>query len=132
MAIRHPSVFLGAKLEFEEWGFNTLHELTVFKNPNYVHNFFAFLALKLGLLGGFSILAALGAWIYQSVQMIFHRAGHGGIGPGASALAVWIAYITWSVFCPELIDFGDAPFFGLFLACWMVTDHAFDSRSVSD
>jgi O-antigen ligase len=123
---------LGARLEFEEWGFNTLSEEIVFKNPNYLHNFFAFLALKLGLLGGLSILAALGAWMYQSIQMIFHRTRLGGVGPGAASLAVWIAYIAWSVFCPQLIDFGDAAFFGFFLACWMATDHGSPPGSSSD
>jgi O-antigen ligase len=114
---------LGARLEFEEFGHNTLGEQTVMKNPNYIHNFFAFLALKLGLLGGLSILAAFIAWIYRSVQMVSHRTRHGGVGPGAASLAVWIAYIAWSVFCPQLIDFGDAPLFGFFLACWMARDH---------
>ena len=123
---------LGARLEFEEFGHNTLGEETVIKNPNYIHNFFAFLALKLGLLGGLSILAALIAWIYRSVQMISHRTRHGGVVPGAASLAVWIAYIAWSVFCPQLIDFGDAPLFGLFLACWAAEDHGFTPGSASD
>jgi len=123
---------LGARLELEVLGYNTLGEKTVIKNPNYIHNFFAFLALKLGLLGGLSILAAFIAWICRSVQMISHRTRHGGVGPGAASLAVWVAYIAWSVFCPQLIDFGDAPLFGFFLACWMAADHGFASGSASD
>jgi hypothetical protein len=123
---------LGARLEFEESGYNTLGEETVIKNPNYIHNFFAFLALKLGLLGGLSIFAAFFAWIYRSVQMISHRTRIGSVAPGAASLAVWFAYISWSVFCPQLIDFGDAPLFGFFLACWMAADNGSPPASASD
>ncbi len=115
---------LGARLEFEEPGFNALAQRIVFKNPNYIHNFYAFLAFKLGAVGGLAILVALGAWIFRSVQMVVRNSQSWGAEPGAASLAVWIAYAAWGVFCPQFIDFADAPLFGFFLACWVAAEHS--------
>jgi hypothetical protein len=112
---------LGARLIYEKYGYNTLGEYTLMKNPNYIHNFFAFLAFKLGIFGGLAVLTALTAWVVRSIQMVASHRALGSVAPGAAALSVWIAYTAWSVFCPQYIDFGDAPLFGLFLACWMAS-----------
>ena len=56
--------------------------------------------------------------------MVYRGAREFDAEPGAASLAVWIAYAAWGVFCPQLIDFADAPVFGLFLACWVAVDHS--------
>ncbi len=83
---------------------------------NYVHNFYLFLPVKLGVVGSFAVLAALGLWTTWSV-----RAARGCHSEPQrtfviAASAIWIAAAVWNAASPEFIDFHLAPLWGLLLA----------------
>ncbi|MCB1036280.1 MAG: hypothetical protein KDD47_20820, partial [Acidobacteria bacterium] len=81
---------------------------------HYIHNFYAFLLFKLGLVGGLMLLAGVVVW----VRALLRRRGSPEGGMEAAALAaIWLSYLVWALVSPEILDFRLAPLFGLLLAC---------------
>jgi hypothetical protein len=83
---------------------------------NYVHNFYLFLPVKLGIVGGAGVLGALVLWVAWTV-----RAARGCRREPQrtfliAASAVWIAAAAWNLACPEFIDFRLAALWGLLIA----------------
>ncbi len=81
---------------------------------HYVHDFYAFLLFKLGLVGGGVVLLAALAWARGSVRTARSGAAGGDWAPAVAA--AWCAYLAWAFTSPELTDFRNAPLFGLVLA----------------
>jgi hypothetical protein len=83
---------------------------------NYIHNFYIFLLVKLGVVGSLLVLAALAIWIrltLRSALALPHGPGRAFL---ASAAAAWLAGCLWSIACPEILDFRFAPLWGLLIA----------------
>jgi O-antigen ligase len=83
---------------------------------NYVHNFYLFLAFKLGVLGTLMVLCAVA--LFTAVPW---RGSRRARDPSvrrflAAATAIWVGYAVWNVACPQLLDFRMAPLWGLLIA----------------
>jgi hypothetical protein len=85
-------------------------------DQNYVHNFYAFLLWKLGLVGTALVAAALGLWL----AMLVAWARGAPAGPRRSFLAAasgaWVGCLALAVSSPEILNFRVAPVLGLLLA----------------
>ncbi len=86
--------------------------------PNYIHNAYMFLLYKLGIVGTLLVLGAAATWLLRP------WAQRRRLPDGAAATAVWVTVLTWSVACPELIDFRVAPLLGLLVAATAVRPNA--------
>lgn len=85
---------------------------------NYIHNFYAFLLYKLGVVGSLLVATALTLWIGRASQLC-QRPQTGDplldLVPTAT-LSILAAYLIWGLSSPELINFRIAPLLGLLLA----------------
>ncbi len=82
---------------------------------NYVHNFYLFLPVKLGLLGALAVLAALAvlvAGLTRATLASPRGADRRFLAAGAAALG---GYVVLSVSSPELLNFRVTPLLGLLL-----------------
>jgi hypothetical protein len=86
------------------------------EDTNYIHNFYFFLLVKLGLVGaalaGWALFLWL-TWTWRACRAAAPGAGRAFLAAGTAA---WIAYLVWSVASPQLADFRMVPFLGLLLA----------------
>jgi hypothetical protein len=83
---------------------------------NYIHNFYLFLLLKLGLFGAAVLLVLLALWIGWTVQETRASRREPQKTFLTAASAVWSAAVIWNLVCPEFIDFRMAPLWGLLIA----------------
>lgn len=107
---------LGAKFPLEAWGRDAAGRPVADPRPNYIHNFYAFLLFKLGLLGGGLVLAALVLWLAAAWGAARARPAGFARALAAATAAALAAYAIWSVASPEILNFRVAPLWGLLLA----------------
>lgn len=107
---------LGARYRLDSPGWDNRGHWVYYEDVNYIHNFFAFLLYKLGLLGGGLVLAALALWLVwgakraRRAERSLERAC---VAAGAAAL---IAATVWSLSSPVFLNFRLAPLWGFLLA----------------
>jgi O-antigen ligase len=106
---------LGARFSFQAFSYDTLGQRILIANPNYIHNFYAFLLYKLGVFGTLLILGSICAWIGWAVHVLCDLRATSGAHWIAAYLAILVAYLAWGIFCPELIDFRVAPVVGFLI-----------------
>ncbi len=80
---------------------------------HYIHNLYAYLLFKLGLIGGGALLAAIFIWLFYLLGRRRHADGMGW--EAGALLAIWCAYLAWGLTSPEILDFRLAPLFGMLL-----------------
>lgn len=107
---------LGARYEASTWGYDSLGNWVFYDRVNYIHNFYAFLIYKLGLIGGGMVLAALLLFSTHLIRSTLKHPQGAERTFFAAASAAWIGYCVWSVASPELINFRTAPLWGLTVA----------------
>ena len=107
---------LGARFELHEVGFSATGVPMRIHNPNYIHNFYAYLLYKLGLLGSALAAGAIGCWLVTPRLEIRRTRATSAVHLPIAALAIWITYLVWAVLSPELIDFRVAPLIGMMVA----------------
>ncbi len=106
---------LGARYGFRAWGWSDTGERVFVEHPNYIHNFYAFLLFKTGVVGTAAVLAALALWL-AALRRAVREAGETASRWLATAVGVALAaYVAWSLVCPEILDFRVAPLWGLLL-----------------
>jgi hypothetical protein len=116
---------LGATFAFDTMGYNGRGHVVQYHNPNYIHNYYLFLLYKLGVVGGASVLLALGLFVGLPVRRAFHhQAGSPSRYLLAAAAGCWISFLAWSFVAPEILDFRMAPLWGLLLAATTATARA--------
>lgn len=110
---------LGALFAFPSYRLVGEGERVPIAETNYIHNFYLFLAYKLGLAGGLALIGL--GWI----AIWSWRVGRAdGLAAAARALpravaAAWAAFGLWGLSSPELVNFRVAPLWGLLIAaCW--------------
>ncbi len=101
---------LGATVGHAIPSFDDHGERIVLERTNYLHNFYLFLVLKLGIFGLLPFAAIL-VFIVQARQL-----GQKGAWLGRATTATWLAYALWSVTSPEILDFRRAVLWGLLIA----------------
>jgi hypothetical protein len=107
---------LGAIFPFQNSGWDAAGNRTSYPTASYIHNFYLFLAFKLGVAGiaalmGIGLMAAAAAR-----RALAHRRSPQREWLAPIAAAVWIAYLVWSVSSPEILDFRVAPILGALVA----------------
>ena len=108
---------LGATVALDTKGYNNSGQVVQFGETNYLHNYYLFLAYKLGMLGTLLVLAALAAVVVAAVRGGSRFAG--GLPERLFLSAVagsWVAYAFMSLAAPEILDFRMAPLWGLLFA----------------
>ena len=102
---------LGARFDFKSrWG----------DRPNYIHNFYAFLLYKTGIIGTVLVLAAMSLWIGFTFVAARRARDPWRRAFLWAVFSAWIGYAVWSLACPEILDFRMAPLWGFVIA---VTGH---------
>ena len=107
---------LGARYAFEIGGVDDQGNLVAEHHPNYIHNFYAFLLFKTGVLGTLAVVAALLLWTVAAVSQVRHAPDSRARLYGSAIGAALLAYALWSIACPEILDFRFAPLWGFALA----------------
>lgn len=107
---------LGATFAFDNLTWTPDGRQVRVPEASYIHNFYLFLAFKLGLAGVAALtgLLSIAWWVIGAV----HRGGGRGssVWIAAGAGAAWLAYLAWSVTSPEIYNFRVAPLWGAVLA----------------
>lgn len=87
------------------------HRITI-PRASYIHDFYLFLAFKLGLAGLAALcgLVTIVVWTFRRA-LAGRRSGYANWLLAASASG-WLAYLIWSVTSPEIYDFRMAPIWG--------------------
>lgn len=106
---------LGARYQFGAWGWSDTGQRVFVDQPNYIHNFYAFLLFKTGVVGTAAVMSALILWLAA-----LRRAQQTATAPrerhlAAAGFAALAAYAVWSLVCPEILDFRVAPLWGFVL-----------------
>jgi O-antigen ligase len=122
---------LGARFEFQARGYDALGERVLITNPNYIHNFYAFLLYKLGLVGTLLVLGSIATWIGWSVRCLVGSRGDHRVHFAVAYISIWVAYLAWAAFCPELVDFRVAPVVGFLIGTlgWLEVEDRMDASS---
>ena len=108
---------LGATVALDTVGYNNWGSVVRYGRTNYIHNFYLFLAYKLGLFGTVLVLAALAGFVAAAVRDGSRFAGGSPQRLFLAAVAAgWVAYAFMSVAAPEILDFRLAPLWGLLAA----------------
>jgi len=111
---------LGARFAFDNYTWTREGRQVKTQKASYIHNFYLFLAFKLGVAGIAALagLVLITSWLFS--VSIPATSGRGGRWFVVAAAAAWVAYLAWSVTSPEIYDFRLAPLWGaLFATCWM-------------
>ncbi len=115
---------LGALVQFSNSGWTDDGRRRELPLASYLHNFYVFLAFKLGLAG----LAALAGLLliagWTASQAWRRRSEPGEQWMLAAALGCWVAYLLWGVSSPEIIDFRVAPLLGAVVAASVTAGRA--------
>lgn len=93
------------------------------KTVNYIHNFYAFLLFKLGVVGGLGVLAALGIFGVQAWRKA-RRADGEERWLLAAAAGTWPAYVVLAISSPEILNFRAAPLLGFLVAAMVAASSA--------
>ncbi len=121
-AARVPTVLLGhglgARYRFGAWGWSDTDERVFVDEPNYIHNFYAFLLFKTGVVGTVAVLLALALWLVALGQVARTADAATGSCLADAAFAALTAYLLWSLACPEILDFRVAPLWGLVIGAF--------------
>lgn len=114
---------LGATFAFANSSWDDQGRRTTVPIASYIHNFYIFLAFKLGLVGGPLALAGLLAVLAWALREGVRRAGGERGRWAVTALGVGlVAYLVWSVVSPEIYDFRVAPLWGVLIAAAVASD----------
>jgi hypothetical protein len=83
---------------------------------NYLHNFYVFLAFKLGIVGGALVAGALALWMGSLVA--WSRRAPAGAARRflAASTGAWAGLLVLAVSSPEILNFRVAPVLGWLLA----------------
>ncbi len=107
---------LGATFALDTIGYDAQGSFGRIRHPNFIHNFYLFLAFKLGALGTVAVLAALALFVRAAVRSARNEPLESSNRRFfAAAAAAWITYILWSAAAPEILDFRVAPFWGVLI-----------------
>ncbi len=107
---------LGAVVPFANSSFDEAGRRVTVPTASYLHNFYVFLAFKLGAMGVVALAGLLIVAGWTGVLGV-RRARSGDDGWfELSAAAAWAAYLVWSVSSPEIYDFRLAPLWGALVA----------------
>jgi hypothetical protein len=107
---------LGATFNFRNGSFDDRGRRIMLPTASYIHNYYVFLAFKLGLTG-FVALAGIGLLVgWTLARGVRERAVANADWLAAAAAAVWFAYLTWDLTSPEILDFRAVPLLGALLA----------------
>jgi O-antigen ligase len=122
---------LGARFEFQARGYDSLGQRVLITNPNYIHNFYAFLLFKLGVVGTLLVLGSIATWVGWSVRCLVANRGSHRVHFAVAYTSIWAAYLAWAAFCPELVDFRVAPVVGLLIGTlgWLEVEGRMDASS---
>lgn len=107
---------LGARYRLDAPGWDNRGHWVHYEDVNYIHNFYAFLLYKLGVVGGGLVLAALALWLVWGVKRA--RGAERSLERAcvAAGTAALIAATLWSLSSPVFLNFRLAPLWGLLLA----------------
>lgn len=124
---------LGARFDLRTMMWNWDGRRIWVEAPNYIHNFYAFLLYKTGLLGLIATLTAMMLWALTLRQARDAGKAREERTLWAAALAALGAYAVWSLVCPEILDFRIAPLWGFLLAaCGVSRSAASDAQVARD
>jgi hypothetical protein len=112
---------LGARLDFETLGYDIHGQLVKVENPNYLHNFYAFLAYKTGFVGLLTVLASFVMWAWGLHRCARHSEDPFDVAFHGAASAAFLGYALWSLVAPEILDFRNAPIWGAVLGAAAVS-----------
>lgn len=104
---------LGATFDFQSYTWDRDGNAIFSEEASYIHNFYLFLAYKLGL-AGIVLLAGL-SLIVGWTALVSWRIGAEAWFTSV-AVACWVAYLLWSITSPEIYDFRVAPLWGGLIA----------------
>ena len=90
------------------------------QDAHYIHNFYAFLLYKTGIVGTVLVLAALSLWIGFTFVAARRARDPWRRAFLWAVFSAWIGYAVWSLACPEILNFRMAPLWGFVIA---VTGH---------
>jgi len=108
---------LGATYRVDTVAFDDRGAVVPFGEVNFLHNYYLFLLLKLGLAGAAAHLAALVLWTVAAVRGALAAPRGGFDRPfAAGAAAIWVSYAVMGIAAPHLATFRLAPIFGLLAA----------------
>jgi hypothetical protein len=109
---------LGATFAYPNSSWDDDGHRALAKSASYIHNYYIFLAFKLGLAG----LAALGGlllvvgWTASRAFAARRSTEAGSAWFLAAAASAWAAFLLWSVTSPEILNFRMAPIWGALIA----------------
>lgn len=107
---------LGATFNFRNGSFDEQGRRVMLPIASYIHDYYVFLAFKLGL-AGLAALAGIGLLVgWTLVRAVQQRAVSNADWLAPAAAAVWLAYLVWGLTSPEILDFRVAPVLGALLA----------------
>ena len=109
---------LGATFRFQNFTWDAAGRRVMAPKASYIHNFYVFLAFKLGLAGvaGLAGLLSIATWSWVGAVRQRFRPGSARRWLLAGAAASWAAYLVWSVTSPEIYSFHTAPLWGALVA----------------
>jgi len=114
---------LGFTFTSKNLGYDEADGLAPGHPTNYIHNYYVFLLVKLGLFGGLAIVLALTLWTAWSLRAALACSHEPAKTFLLAATAAWVAGLVWSLACPELVDFRMAPLWGYLLAASVDATH---------
>jgi hypothetical protein len=86
------------------------------QDAHYIHNFYAFLLYKTGIIGTALVLAAMSLWIGFTFVAARRSRDPWRRAFLWAVFSAWIGYAVWSLACPEILDFRMAPIWGFVIA----------------
>lgn len=107
---------LGATFPLPALGLDDEGRPITVERPNYIHDFYAFLLYKLGVVGSVLVIAALILWTITPLVHLRHNPLSEQRAFLAAAVATWVGYAVWNIACPEFLDFRLAALWGLLVA----------------
>lgn len=112
---------LGATYGFSNPSYDDRGERVFLPTASYIHNFYLFLAFKLGVAGLVALAGLAGLVFVTSAQAFQHARSPDRRWVAAATAAVFGAYLVWGVTSPEIIDFRVAPLLGAMFAASQVS-----------
>ena len=92
------------------------------QDAHYIHNFYAFLLYKTGIVGTVLVLAAMSLWIGFTFVAARRSRDPWRRAFLWAVFSAWIGYAVWSLACPEILNFRMAPLWGFVIAVTGQTD----------
>ncbi len=113
---------LGKTFEFHNSAWSATGRRTSLSRASYIHNFYLFLAFKLGLAGLAALwgLEMILAWTFRRALAERQSGSHAWLL--AACVSAWLAYLIWSVTSPEIYDFRMAPIWGVMIVACVNTE----------